>query len=150
MTFHSSSSNIQDIQIETYESDGVGYVQISLPQELKRHVSYVKLFFSGLSGKDAQEQYITEVQQSGTLADGMPGAFYVSDHATVKGSVFIGDVNGDGDVTSLDFVLLRRAVVGQEDVPFGDIDGDGMLTPMDVALCSYILLGRIQAVYEIP
>ena len=150
MTFHSSSSNIQDIQIETYESDGVGYVQISLPQELKRHVSYVKLFFSGLSRKDAQEQYITEVQQSGTLADGMPGAFYVSDHATVMGSVFIGDVNGDGDVTSLDFVLLRRAVVGQEDVPFGDIDGDGMLTPMDVALCSYILLGRIQAVYEIP
>ena len=59
-------------------------------------------------------------------------------------------MNGDGDVTSLDFVLLRRAVVGQEDVPFGDIDGDGMLTPMDVALCSYILLGRIQAVYEIP
>lgn len=150
MTFHSSSSNVQDIQIEAYEADGMGYVQIRFPQELKRHVSYVKLFFSGLSGKDMQEQYITAVRQSGTLADGMPGAFYVSDHVTVMGAVFIGDVNGDGDVTSLDFVLLRRAIVGQVEVPFGDIDGDGMLTPMDVALCSYILLGRIQAVYEIP
>lgn len=150
MTFHSSSSNVQGIQIEAYEADGMGYVQIRFPQELKRHVSYVKLFFSGLSGKDMQEQYITAVRQSGTLADGMPGAFYVSDHVTVMGAVFIGDVNGDGDVTSLDFVLLRRAIVGQVEVPFGDIDGDGMLTPMDVALCSYILLGRIQAVYEIP
>jgi len=150
MTFHSSSSNISGIQIETYESDGVGYVQIKLPQELKRHVSYVKLFFSGLSGQEIQEQYITAVQQSGMLADGMPGAFRVSNHSTVMGSFFIGDVNGDGEVTSLDFVLLRRAIVGQADVPFGDIDGDGMITPMDVALCSYILLGRIHAVYEIP
>lgn len=149
MSFHSSSSNIFGIQTEAYITDGVGYVRMRLPQSLLKHVSYVKLFFSGVSGQEIQKQYITAVQQSGALPDGTPGAFCVSGHTTVVGAPFFGDVNGDGDVTMLDTVLLRRAIVGKEEVPFGDIDGDGVLTPMDASIHLGILLGRIHAVYEI-
>lgn len=150
MTFHSSSSNIPDIRLETYEAEGVGYVEIRLPQDLVRHVSYVKLFFSGVSGQEIREQYITTVEQSGTLVDGTPGAFHISSHTTVEGSSMFGDVNGDGDVTVLDLVLLQRAIVGKEEVPFGDIDGDGVLTAMDASIHIDILMIRIHAVYEIP
>lgn len=149
LTFHSTTSNVTGVQVEISVADGVGYVCIRLPQSIDTE-TYVKLFFSGVSAQEPREQYITAVQQSGTLPDGLPGAFQIRSQTTVVGASVLGDVNGDGVSTLEDLVVLTYTAVGSMHAPYADIDGDGILTMLDVTYLQFILVSRISAVYQIP
>lgn len=150
LTFHSAASNGDGVQVETYVSDGIGYARIHLPASFADQRIHVKLFFTGLSGQAPREQYMTSVQQSGTLPDGLPGAFQVRSHTTVIGASVLGDVNGDGKSNMIDVVDLMDAAAGNIDMPYGDIDGDGRLTMLDVTYHRYIIANDILGVYQIP
>lgn len=149
LAFHSSSSNASGVQVETSVVDGVGYVRTQLPQSIDTR-TYVKLFFSGVSTQGPREQYITSVQQSGTLSDGLPGAFQIRSQTTVVGASVLGDVNGDGVLNMEDLITLTRTVAGNMTAPYADIDGDGILTMLDVTYHRFILVNKISAVYQIP
>lgn len=83
------------------------------------------------------------------MADGVPGAFRLAEHTTVIGSSVLGDVNGDGETTMTDFILLSRAVAGNAVPRYPDINGDGILSSADLVVLKYILSGQITAVYQI-
>lgn len=146
LSFYSYSSDIPGVQVEQYEADGVGYIRLqctSLPAE-----SYIKVFFTGASGGDPNH-YMRVAQTEGTMADGVPGAFRLAEHTTVIGSSVLGDVNGDGETTMTDFILLSRAVAGNAVPRYPDINGDGILSSADLVVLKYILSGQITAVYQI-
>lgn len=59
-----------------------------------------------------------------------------------------GDVNGDGIVNSLDYIMVKRAVIGliqlnAAESAAADVDGDGSITPTDYILIKRISLGLI-------
>ena len=61
-----------------------------------------------------------------------------------------GDVDGDGQVTSLDFALVKRYLLGTTDTftyEYGkeaaDVDGDGQISSIDFAMIKSYLLGKI-------
>ena len=85
-----------------------------------------------MSAQEPREQYITSVQQSGTLSDGLPGAFQIRSQTTVVGASVLGDVNGDGMLNLEDYVVLVRTAAGNMTAPYAAIDGDGILTMLDV------------------
>ena len=146
LSFHSFSSDIPGVQVEQYVEGGTGYVRLrctNLPAE-----SYIKIFFTGASG-GGQNHYMRVAQTEGTLSDGLPGAFRLARHTTVIGSSVIGDVNGDGQTTMTDFILLARAVAGNAAPLYPDINGDGILSSADLVVLKYILSGQITAVYQI-
>jgi hypothetical protein len=70
---------------------------------------------------------------------------------TESSSYFVyGDVDGDGQVTAVDFALLKKYLLGQIDTfpyEFGeeaaDVDGDGQITALDFAMMKSYLLGKI-------
>lgn len=61
-----------------------------------------------------------------------------------------GDVNGDGDVNSLDFALLRLYLLGSTSFSYkyamqaADVNGDGDVNSLDFALLRLYLLGSIK------
>ena len=57
-----------------------------------------------------------------------------------------GDVNGDGDLTMKDVLLMRRYIAGldeltQAQIAAGDMDGDGDVTMKDVLKARRIIAG---------
>ena len=60
--------------------------------------------------------------------------------------VLLGDVDGDGDVTSIDATLIQRYLVGirilsDKQIKAVDIDGDGVATILDATLIQRCLAG---------
>jgi hypothetical protein len=58
----------------------------------------------------------------------------------------IGDISGDGQVTSLDVTLLKRYTAGYDvtiDLSMADIDGDGFVTILDATLLSRYKAGLL-------
>ena len=62
----------------------------------------------------------------------------------------MGDINGNGDIDSMDYVLLKRAYFGTyklEDIAIGDINGSGKIDSMDYVYLrrayfgTYIIIG---------
>ncbi len=63
-----------------------------------------------------------------------------------ENSVLLGDVDGDGTVTSLDSNILKRIITGRHtpteaNMAGGDIDGDGVITSLDSNLIKRIIIG---------
>lgn len=55
------------------------------------------------------------------------------------------DVNGDGKVNSIDYVLVKRCILGLDtgDIVFDpDLDGDGRISSSDYAIIKRIILGK--------
>lgn len=64
----------------------------------------------------------------------------------IEGGFIPGDVNGDGDVTTSDVLLLRKSLVGlveltEEETLRGDLTGDGDITTSDVLRIRRIIVG---------
>lgn len=59
--------------------------------------------------------------------------------------VYVGDVDGDGDITPKDVTAMRRYLAGGWDVEIdsedGDVDQDGSITPKDVTMLRRYLAG---------
>lgn len=62
-----------------------------------------------------------------------------------NGKVYVGDVDGDGDITPKDVTAMRRYLAGGWDVEIdsedGDVDQDGSITPKDVTMLRRYLAG---------
>lgn len=70
----------------------------------------------------------------------------------IKKSDFIGDVNGDGNINSIDFALMRRYLLDSKEIfPISngtwaaDTDGNGIFNSIDFAYMRQFLLGIINA-----
>jgi|GEM_PF-641979 len=66
---------------------------------------------------------------------------------TSDSSVLHGDVNGDGNVNSLDFGLMRMALLGirdESELINSDVSGDGDFNAIDVGYMRMYLLGQIK------
>ncbi|MFA5055810.1 MAG: dockerin type I domain-containing protein [Dehalococcoidia bacterium] len=51
-----------------------------------------------------------------------------------SGNLLLGDINGDGQVDILDFILLKLIIIGQESPnDLADIDGNGKINTLDIA-----------------
>jgi hypothetical protein len=64
--------------------------------------------------------------------------------ATPSGFI-LGDANGDGQVTSVDLVMIARYLTGQNvsiNTLQADINNDGEITPADLTLLLRLLVGR--------
>ncbi len=63
----------------------------------------------------------------------------------ISSGALIGDVNGDGEITSKDVTILRRYLAGGWNVEINevnsDINGDGEVTSKDVTLLRRYLAG---------
>ena len=61
----------------------------------------------------------------------------------IGGGVY-GDVNGDGEVTSVDITAVYNVILGTSDefAATADVDGDGQVTAVDVTIIYNILLGN--------
>ena len=59
-----------------------------------------------------------------------------------------GDVNGDGELNSIDFALMKKVLLGMDlsnmtfDYDAADLDGDGSFTSTDYGLLNQYLLGK--------
>ena len=68
---------------------------------------------------------------------------------TAYDEVLYGDVNQDGKLNSLDYLLVKRAVMGSYRLPEGretlaaDIDGNGKVNAIDYLLLKRIILGTM-------
>ncbi|MFW5972258.1 MAG: dockerin type I repeat-containing protein, partial [Bacillota bacterium] len=57
----------------------------------------------------------------------------------------LGDIDGDGIVGSLDYSILRRALINPDqelELDTADLNQDGMINSMDIALFRQYLTGR--------
>lgn len=61
------------------------------------------------------------------------------------GTLYVGDVDGDGQITPKDVTKLRRFLAGGWNVEVltddGDVDKDGSITPKDVTMLRRYLAG---------
>ena len=55
----------------------------------------------------------------------------------------IGDINGDGSIDTLDYIVLQRYLLGISDYVDGDLNGDGSVNSVDYLLLRRYLLGII-------
>ncbi|WP_010680972.1 SGNH/GDSL hydrolase family protein [Acetivibrio cellulolyticus] len=61
-------------------------------------------------------------------------------------SIIYGDVNGNGNVDSIDFALVRKYILGMDtpvSISNGDVNGDGSINSIDFALIRQFILGII-------
>jgi hypothetical protein len=73
----------------------------------------------------------------------MPAA-NVTINATFKANTNMpGDVNGDGEVNSVDITILYNYLLNgdTEGMTYGDQDGDGAITSVDITVVYNTLLG---------
>ena len=61
-------------------------------------------------------------------------------------TVIKGDVNGDGKINSLDYVLIRKHIMGtklkSEQQKYADFNGDGKITTTDYVLIRKLIMGK--------
>lgn len=87
------------------------------------------------------EGYTTAAPDIETTFDGNTYTFVY-----LEGNVIVGDVNGDGDVTATDYLMLKRAILGtysiaDEHKSSADINGDGETTATDYFMLKRAILG---------
>ena len=73
----------------------------------------------------------------------MPAA-NVTINATFKANTnTLGDVNGDGEVNTVDITILYNYILNgnTEGMVYGDQDGDGSITAVDITVVYNVLLG---------
>ena len=73
----------------------------------------------------------------------MPAA-NVTINATFKANTnTLGDVNGDGEVNTVDITILYNYILNgnTEGMAYGDQDGDGSITAVDITVVYNVLLG---------
>ena len=58
-------------------------------------------------------------------------------------SSITGDINGDGDINTLDYIVLQRYLLGISDYVDADLNGDGAVNSVDYLLLRRYLLGII-------
>lgn len=72
----------------------------------------------------------------------------------VSASAMLGDINDDGSVTALDYMMIKRAFLGTYSIPeeklaIADIDGDGNITTLDYMKVKRSTLGTYNLVPEV-
>ena len=107
-----------------------------------------KILTLTFSVKDAAYgEYPVSLKVTSRSADGETAVLTASGTVTVQSDdVLIGDVNGDGDVTVKDVLIMRRFIAGLEDlddetVARGDMNGDGEITVKDVLKARRLIAG---------
>lgn len=78
-------------------------------------------------------------------------AAIIAEYYGIKTAYSIGDVNGDGRISALDYLMIKRAVLGtveltEEQLDAADINRDGKINAIDYTLCKRAVLGT----YQIP
>lgn len=72
----------------------------------------------------------------------------------VSASAMLGDLDEDGNVTAVDYMMVKRAVLGTYTIPeekmaIADIDGDGTITTLDYMKVKRSVLGTYDLVPEV-
>ncbi len=83
--------------------------------------------------------FVSEVEAYGTESDYDPG---YSENDIQKG-----DIDGNGTINSMDYVMLRRAffgIYGLSNDTVGDIDGNGSINSMDYVMLRRVFFGIYQ------
>lgn len=85
-----------------------------------------------------------------TLYGATEGENHISNELPEEEEITIGDINGDGDINSTDYTLLKRYILGTIDefpikngFAVADLDGDGSINSNDMALLKRYVLGFI-------
>lgn len=70
----------------------------------------------------------------------------LADYYGLKPANLKGDINADGEVDSKDYILAKRAILGnieltEEEKESADVDGDGEITPKDYILIKRAIMG---------
>ena len=103
-----------------------------------------ELILNGCSITDPEEGYIGDrsvVDKNGNVAKDV----------TIRAHVMVlGDVDGDGNVTMKDVLLIRKIIAGAlieqpdaETIARADVDGDGKLTMKDILMLRKIVAGAV-------
>lgn len=90
-------------------------------------------------------RYVRVTMDRGTSAFVFCSEFMIG-RKRISGTVRTGDVNGDGDVSALDYFLIKRAVVGTyvltaDERGRADVDADGEVDVRDYVAVKKIVLG---------
>ncbi len=142
-----ADERLQPVSWSSGEESGVYYVYDSSPQGITvtykdgRTVSGTRYYiqrvtgekFSFYDGQDKDNRWGIGTHTVRMVFDGYL-AYYEIEITPVK---VPGDINGDGDVTVKDVLLMRRYIAGLEDLTDeqlrrGDMNGDGDVTTKDV------------------
>ena len=60
---------------------------------------------------------------------------------SMQSSIFLGDINGDGELNILDIVILANLILaGDDSNPAGDLNQDGSQNILDIVLLVNIIL----------
>ncbi len=106
---------------------------------------FLTMEFTALTDVTETALQINEVQLAAMQNGAAKTVTAKSAGAVVSGGVQPGDVNLDGEVDTSDLLLLRRALVGLEEIPeiyFGaDVNGDGEVDTSDLLLLRRALVG---------
>ena len=97
----------------------------------------VKLIYNGVPINGTCSNTNTQIRTSAFNSVQTDNAYIGYMYGAPETSTLYGDVNQDGDVTPVDYLLLKRFVVCAQDYVIGDVNGDGQLTNAD-----YLLLNR--------
>ena len=59
-------------------------------------------------------------------------------------AVIVGDVNGDGEVTTIDITCIYNYLLNGDEtyIDTSDVDGDGFITTVDITVIYNIMLGN--------
>jgi glucuronoarabinoxylan endo-1,4-beta-xylanase len=112
-------------------------------------ISKVSQWISDSSRKVAAGSSITASNNSFTAQ--LPAQSVVTFVADLSGSnpdptVTLGDLNADGQINALDFVAMKKHLLGTEllkDTKVADLDGNGTVDVIDFSLLKKYLLGNI-------
>ena len=97
----------------------------------------VKLIYNGVPINGTCSNTNTQIRTSAFNSVQTDNAYIGYMYGAPETSTIYGDVNQDGDVTQVDYLLLKRFVICGQDYVIGDVNGDGQLTNAD-----YLLLSR--------
>lgn len=110
----------------------IGYGYLSTPPELR------------LTGCQIIKPAGGYIDDYGTLVSPASLSMYWGEIEIVPSTVIVGDVNGDGNVTSADITAIYSLLLNNDSssIVNGDVDGDGNITSSDVTAIYNILLNN--------
>ncbi len=106
-------------------ADAIGTAHLTRDNaaDLLSQASYTQALYAGLS------------KESQAAVTGMDAVARQAEEArALLAAALPGDMNGDGNLSVTDVVLLRKAILGGSYDPVGDLNGDGALSVTDVVL----------------